>query len=216
MSPYLHGNQMAGKSTLLKLLLRLYDPHDGAVLIDGTDARDLDLGWLRRRCGYVPQQPVLFDASIADNVGFGAKETPSVDQLSRALETAGADEFVGSLPDGVETLVGEGGKKLSGGQKQRIAIARAVVSSPPVLLWDEATSSLDAQSERVVQRTLRSYGGRCTAVVVAHRLSSVMAADRVAVLIRGRIVEEGAPNVLAHAGGWFQRSFFPDGGGEGA
>ncbi|KAL1503163.1 hypothetical protein AB1Y20_011222 [Prymnesium parvum] len=204
------GPSGAGKSSLLKLLLRLYDPDEGQVLLDGVDLRCLELGWMRSRFGYVPQQPLLFDATIAENVCFG--EPGTVDEESVAAACAAA--FVARLPDGVRTRVGEGGKHLSGGQRQRIAIARALVRRPRVLLWDEATSSLDGESERAVQATMQAAlrdghaGWRCSAVVVAHRLSSVLCADMVLVLREGRVEEFGSPSELSHAGGWFEQNFF--------
>ena len=205
------GPSGAGKSTLIKLLNRLYDPDDGAVRLDGRDLRSLDLQWLRTRFGVVPQQPALFDMSIAENVAFGTLDgTPTAEDVQRALDASGASEFVRRLPEGSETIIGENGHRLSGGQRQRLAVARALVRQPAVLLWDEATSSLDGASERLVHAALAEQGRGRTAVVVAHRLSSVLCADRVAVLIGGRLVQLGTPEELAAADGWYRSNFFPD------
>ena len=209
------GPSGAGKSTLLKLLLRLYDPDrgGGGVLLDGVDLRRLDLHWLRGQAGYVSQSPSLFDhLSVDENVGFGSSPTPSRPEIDAALDAAGATEFVCRLPGGGReaATLGEGGKRLSGGQRQRLAFARAIAGRPPVLLLDEATSALDGGTERQVQAALRSFDARRpTTVLAAHRLSSVLHADRVATLVGGRIVEMGTPAELASAEGWFQRNFYP-------
>lgn len=208
--PIAPPSTLAGKSTLLKLLARLYDPSSGAVFLDGHDLRTLNLEWLRRQTGYVAQQPALFDFSVADNVRFGANEVPPTPEaVEAALEAAGAAEFVKRLPHGAATRLGEGGRRLSGGQRQRLACARALVHSPPILLWDEATSALDDAAERHVHAALQAAGRNRTAVVVAHRLSSVLCADRVAVLLDGRIEDVGTPQELAARPGWFQSNFYP-------
>lgn len=204
------GPSGAGKSTLLRLLNRLYDVTEGEVLLDGADVRSLDLAWLRGQSGHVPQDALLFDASVADNVAFGPPEgAPSRQVVERAIDDAGAAEFVAALPRGADTVLGEGGRRLSGGQRQRLAIARALARSPRVLLWDEATSNLDGTTERLVHATLRAQRQRRTVVLVAHRLSSVLCADRVAVLRHGRLEELGTPDELATGGGWFQENFYP-------
>ena len=209
------GPSGAGKSTLLKLLNRLYDPDGGAVSLDGRDLRGLDLTWLRTRTGYVPQEPALFDLTVAENVQFGDgggaadAPPPSEAAVAAALEAVGAAEFVDRLPDGGATRLGEGGRTLSGGQRQRLAVARALVRSPPILLWDEATSALDGASEALVHRALRAKGGNQTAVLVAHRLSSVLCADRVAVLREGRLEQLGTVEELRQQReGWFFQNFF--------
>jgi ATP-binding cassette subfamily B protein len=218
------GPSGAGKSTLVRLLNRLYTPDDGVVRLDGADVRTLDLRWLRSQFGYVAQHPALFDLSVAENVGFGpTASTVTTADVDGALAAAGADEFVARLPEGSATSVGENGHRLSGGQRQRLAVARALVRSPPILLWDEATSSLDGASERIVARALTrrdSAGGRGaqggqqqgrphrrTAVIVAHRLSSVLCADRVVVLRDGRVDQVGTPDELAAAEGWYRDNF---------
>ena len=227
------GPSGAGKSTVLKLLQRLYDPSGGAVLLDGRDARELPLGWYRRCFGRVPQEPRLFDRSVADNVNFGlearrgaAKQAAAVaalmdggggggggggeeeeEALARALADADAAEFVAALPQGAHTPLGEGGGRLSGGQRQRLAIARALVRRPKVLLLDEASSSLDATAERLVQRALGATNA--TVVLVAHRLSSVLLADSVVVIEDGVVTERGTADELRAKGGWFARNFYP-------
>jgi ATP-binding cassette subfamily B protein len=209
------GPSGAGKSTLLKLLARLYDPSDGAVRLDGRDVRALNLEWFRRQTGYVAQQPSLFDFSVADNVRFGAAAgaLPADADVQAALEAVGAADFVSRLPHGLATRLGEGGRRLSGGQRQRIACARALVHYPRILLWDEATSALDDGSERQVHAALRAAatGRKCTAVLVTHRLSSVLCADRVAVLRDGRLEAVGTPAELAGRPGWFRDNFYPGG-----
>ena len=204
------GPSGSGKSTLLKLLARLYDPLHGEVRLDGGDARGLSLAWLRGQCGYVPQDPLLFDATVRDNLCFGVQGGPPRDEeLLAALEAAGAAELLADLPQGLETALGEGGRRLSGGQRQRLVIARALVRAPRVLLLDEGTSALDGETERRVLAGLRetARAGHRTTVLVAHRLASVRHADLVAVLRRGRLVELGTPAELAKAGGWFATSF---------
>jgi ATP-binding cassette subfamily B protein len=198
------GASGAGKSTIAALTCRLYDPVAGRVLLDGRDLRELDPAWLRARIGVVPQEPILFSASIAENVRYGR---PSADdaEVEAACRAAHADAFVRAFPQGYATRVGERGQQLSGGQRQRIAIARAVLKDPRILLLDEATSALDAESEALVQDALdRLMRGR-TAVVIAHRLSTVARADRVVVLEAGRVVESGAHAALMDRGGTYRR-----------
>ena len=205
------GPSGAGKSTLIKLLNRLYDPDSGEVRLDGSDVRDINLHWLRRQYGYVGQNPALFDVSITDNVAFGSKEDrPEQAAVELALTASGAIDFVEKLPLGSASRVGENGNRLSGGQRQRLAVARALVRDPAVLLWDEATSALDGASERLVHAALRRRGTDRTAVLVAHRLSSVLCADRVAVVRDGRIEQVGTPDELAEAKGWFRENFYPE------
>ena len=215
------GPSGAGKSTLLRLLNRLYDPDEGEVRLDGVDVRRLDLLWLRTQFGYVAQHPALFDSSVAYNVAFGALERPPTPaRVEEALRASGAAEFVDKLPGGAEATIGEGGRRLSGGQRQRVAVARALARNAPVLLWDEATSSLDGASERLVHDALLAQrdmppggvgsGGRRTAVLVAHRLSTVLCAEKVAVIKDGRVEQYGTPAELAAVDGWYRRNFYPD------
>jgi ATP-binding cassette subfamily B protein len=198
------GPSGAGKSTIGALLVRLYDPVAGRVTLDGVDVRELDPAWLRRLVGVVSQEPVLFSTTLADNVRYGRPEATD-DEVREAIRAANAEGFVMGFPDGLATKVGERGQQLSGGQKQRIAIARAILKDPRILLLDEATSALDAESESLVQEALgRLMRGR-TAIVIAHRLSTVVGADRVVVLDAGRIVEEGPHGQLLGRRGVYAR-----------
>ncbi|WP_235040638.1 ABC transporter transmembrane domain-containing protein [Vreelandella profundi] len=184
------GPSGAGKSTLLALLLRFYDPSQGHVSLDGLDIRRLDLGALRRAIGLVAQEPVLFSGSVAENLRYGDAEA-DLGTLRVAAQDASALAFIEALPQGFDTPLGPGGVQLSGGQRQRLAIARALLKNPAVLLLDEATSALDAESERLVQQALdRLMVGR-TSIVIAHRLATVIAADRLLVLDGGRLVAAG-------------------------
>lgn len=184
------GPSGAGKSTLLGLLLRFYDPDQGRVTLDGVDIRRLDAGTLRSALGLVAQEPVLFSGSVAENLRYGCPES-SDERLRAAAEDASAIDFINALPQGFNTPLGPGGVQLSGGQRQRLAIARALLKNPAVLLLDEATSALDAESERLVQQALdRLMQGR-TSIVIAHRLATVINADRLLVLKEGRLVASG-------------------------
>jgi ATP-binding cassette subfamily B protein len=184
------GPSGAGKTTLFDLALRFYDPDSGAVLLDGVDLRQYALSELRHQMGLVPQDPTLFAGSVLDNVRFGNPDAG--EQVVRdALEAAGALAFVTGFPDGLQTSIGEGGVGLSGGQRQRLAIARALLTKPRLLLLDEATSALDAQSEEAIRRTVRALHGRTTVLIIAHRLSTVIDADRIVVLDAGRVIDEG-------------------------
>jgi ATP-binding cassette subfamily B protein len=184
------GRSGSGKTTLVKCLAGLLEPTEGEILYDGVELRELRLRELRRKIGFVIQEPYLFDDTIARNIAFGEDE-PDPRRLVWAAEAANADEFVRRLPLGYETAVGESGLRLSGGQAQRIAIARAVYHQPPVLLLDEATSALDTESERVVKENMDKLLEGRTAFVIAHRLSTIRDADLIVVLEQGRIVETG-------------------------
>ena len=189
------GRSGSGKSTLVKCLAGLLVPTEGAILFDGLDLRELRLGELRRRIGFVLQDAYLFDDTIARNIALG-EATPDPDRVRWAAEVANAAEFIGALPLGYETRVGDSGLRLSGGQAQRIAIARALYHQPPVLVFDEATSALDTESERAVKQNMdRLLEGR-TAFVIAHRLSTIRDADLICVLERGRLVEQGTHEEL--------------------
>lgn len=184
------GPSGAGKSTLLALLLRFYDPHQGRIRLDGVDVRTIDLADLRDAMGLVAQEPVLFSGSVAENLRYGDPEA-DIDRLRIAAQDASALDFIDALPQGFDTPLGPGGVQLSGGQRQRLAIARALLKNPAVLLLDEATSALDAESERLVQQALdRLMVGR-TSIVIAHRLATVIAADRLLVLDGGKLVAAG-------------------------
>ncbi len=189
------GPSGAGKSTLLNLLLRFYDADVGVVRVGGTDVRAAALNDLRRAVAYVPQDTALAQGTIADNVAYGLQENADA-RVSQALEEANATGFVSELPDGIETRVSEGGHGLSGGQRQRVAIARALAVDPDVLLMDEATSALDAVSEDAIVTTLNRLRGTRTVIIVAHRLSTVLAADRILVMDRGKIIGEGTHSSL--------------------
>jgi ATP-binding cassette, subfamily B, bacterial len=185
------GPSGAGKSTSFQLLLRFYDPESGVIRIDGSDISQLRPEDLRRQIGFVPQDTVLFGASARENIGYG-RPGASDAQIEAAARAAAADEFLRALPAGYDTFLGERGTRLSGGQRQRIAIARAVLKDPPILLLDEATSALDAESERLVQAALGELMRGRTTLVIAHRLATVLKADRIAVLDAGRVVAVGS------------------------
>lgn len=196
------GPSGAGKSTVFQLLMRFYDPEAGVVRIDGVDARTADPRAVRARFAVVSQEPVIFAASVAENVRYGRPDATDA-EVYAACEAAYATEFVEKLPDGFQTFLGERGVRLSGGQRQRLAIARALVADRPILLLDEATSSLDAQSERYVQAALERLMQGRTSLVVAHRLATVKNVDRIVVMDAGRIVDTGTHAALVRAGGLY-------------
>jgi ATP-binding cassette subfamily B protein len=198
------GPSGAGKSTLFQLAQRFYDPEAGKILLDGVALPDADPADVRARIAMVPQETVIFAASARDNLRYGRWEATDA-ELWAAAEAANAAEFLHALPQGLDTFMGEGGARLSGGQRQRIAIARALLRDAPILLLDEATSALDAESERLVQRALERLMQGRTTIVIAHRLATVRTADRIVVMDQGRIVEEGAHEVLVRRGGLYAR-----------
>jgi ATP-binding cassette subfamily B protein len=196
------GPSGAGKTTVLALLLRFYDPQAGAVRIGGTDLREFDPAALRRLIAVVPQDPVIFAARVIDNVRYGRPEATRA-EVERACEQAFALEFIHRLPQGLDTVLGERGVTLSGGQRQRLSIARALLADRPILLLDEATSSLDAASERMVQQALEALERGRTTLVIAHRLATVQHADRIVVMDRGRLVAQGTHAELMRQGGLY-------------
>ena len=198
------GPSGAGKTTVFQLLLRFYDPAQGAVRVDGVDVTALDPGELRRRVGLVSQDSVIFGGSAWDNIRYGCPQASDA-EVRAAADAACATEFLDRLPEGFDTFLGEKGVRLSGGQRQRIAIARAILRNPPILLLDEATSALDAESERAVQTALEHLAAGRTTLVIAHRLATVLRADRIIVMDEGRIVAQGAHQSLIRAGGLYAR-----------
>ncbi len=198
------GPSGAGKTTLFQLLLRFYDPQQGRVLLDGVDAATVDPAALRARIGFVPQEPLIFGASAAENIRYGRPGATDA-EVRRAAEAAAADDFIRALPQGYDTHLGARGVTLSGGQRQRLAIARAILKDAPILLLDEATSALDAESEQAVQQALLRLAHGRTTLVVAHRLATVRSADRILVMEAGRIVAAGTHDALVREGGLYAR-----------
>jgi ATP-binding cassette subfamily B protein len=198
------GPSGAGKSTLFQLVQRFYDPESGQIRVDGVALPDADPAEIRGRMAMVPQETIIFAASARDNLRYGRWDA-SDDQLWAAAEAANAAEFLKKLPDGLDTYMGEGGARLSGGQRQRMAIARAILRDAPILLLDEATSALDAESERLVQDALDKLMHQRTTIVIAHRLATVRAADRIVVMSDGQIAEEGTHTSLIATGGLYAR-----------
>ena len=196
------GASGAGKSTLVKLLFRFYDPTSGAITIDGQPLKQVTQQSLRHAIGIVPQDTVLFNSSIFENIRYG-KPDASDAEVNTAIRLAHLDGFINQLPEGSATIVGERGLKLSGGEKQRVAIARTILKRPPILLFDEATSSLDSKSERAILTALKEISQGHTSLVIAHRLSTVVDADRIVVLDHGRIVEQGSHEQLIAAAGYY-------------
>jgi ATP-binding cassette subfamily B protein len=198
------GPSGAGKSTIAGMLARMYDPLQGRVRVDGTDLRELDPEWLRQQIGTVAQEPMLFATTIADNIRYG--RTGATDaEVEAAARAANAHEFISRFPEGYKTLVGERGVQLSGGQKQRIAIARAMLKDPRILVLDEATSALDAESEHLVQEALERLMTGRTTLIIAHRLSTVVGANRVMVLDGGQVVQSGSHTALMGQEGLYRR-----------
>ena len=198
------GPSGAGKTTVFSLLLRFYDPQSGAIRVDGVDIRELRLADLRGALAIVPQEPVLFTATVADNIRYGRPEATDAEVRS-AAEAASALSFIEALPQGFATHLGARGVRLSGGQRQRIAVARALLCDPAILLLDEATSALDAESELAVQQALDRLMHKRTTLVIAHRLATVQKADRIVVVDQGRVVDIGRHADLVRRGGLYAR-----------
>ncbi len=198
------GPSGAGKSTLFDLILRFYDPQEGCIELDGIGIRDIPLQELRANIGIVPQSPALFTTTVSENIRYGRPDATDA-EVQAAAKAAYADEFINRLPDGYDSFVGESGVRLSGGQRQRIAIARAVLKNPRVLLLDEATSALDAESEHVVQKALTQLMENRTTLVIAHRLATVIHADKIIVLEGGKIVDSGTHQALIQSNELYAR-----------
>jgi subfamily B ATP-binding cassette protein MsbA len=200
------GPSGAGKSTLVNLLPRFFDPDAGCITLDGADIRDLRVKSLRSLIGIVTQDTLLFNDTVRDNIAYGRSDLP-LERVREAAAAAYADEFIMELPEGYETVIGEAGHRLSGGQRQRLAIARALLKNAPILVLDEATSQLDSQSESLVQKALYNLMQGRTTLVIAHRLSTVMRADRIVVMEGGRLIEEGSHDQLLALGGIYKRLY---------
>lgn len=198
------GPSGSGKSTLIALLARLYEPTSGRIAVDGQDAREFGIAGWRRAFALVDQETLLFDTSVRANIAFGSPEATD-EEIAEAARMANADDFIRRLPDGYGTRVGDRGLRLSGGERQRIALARALLVKPQVLILDEATNALDPVSERLIQDALAAIEGRCTVVIVAHRLATIRSADQIIVLSQGRVVEAGTHSELAARSGAYAK-----------
>ncbi|MFL6847289.1 MAG: ATP-binding cassette domain-containing protein, partial [Sphingomicrobium sp.] len=194
------GPSGAGKSTIARLLYRFYDPTSGRITIDGQDIANVAQSSLRSEIGIVPQDTVLFNETIGYNIAYGRDGATQAD-VEKAASGAAIDRFIGALPDGYESMVGERGLKLSGGEKQRVAIARTLLKNPPILVLDEATSALDSRTEQAIQETLTAVAESRTTIMIAHRLSTIVNADQIVVLDDGRVVERGTHDELLERGG---------------
>jgi ATP-binding cassette subfamily B protein len=206
------GHSGSGKTTLTRLLLRFSDIDAGKIAIDGQDIAKVTQRSLREAIAYVPQEPMLFHRSLRENIAYG-KPNASEEEIRRAAQQANALQFIESLPEGFDTTVGERGVKLSGGQRQRIAIARAILKNAPILVLDEATSALDSESEKLIQESLAELMKGRTSIVIAHRLSTIAKLDRIVVLDKGRIAEDGTHTELIKQGGVYSSLWAHQSGG---
>jgi subfamily B ATP-binding cassette protein MsbA len=206
------GLSGAGKTTIISLLTRFYDPSRGRVTVDGIDVREVTLQSLRSRIGLVTQETILFDETVRANIAYGLDGIPP-ERVVDAARAARAHDFIMALPQGYDTMIGEKGGSLSAGQRQRLAIARALLKDPPILILDEATSSLDAESEHLIQEALADLRRGRTTLVIAHRLSTVRSADRILVIDQGRIAESGTHEELCRRDGLYRKLYelqFPE------
>jgi subfamily B ATP-binding cassette protein HlyB/CyaB len=194
-----------------KLIQRLYVPESGRIMVDGIDLAMVDIAWLRRQVGVVLQESVLFNRSVRDNIALSDPSIP-MERVIAAATQAGAHDFILELPEGYDSIVGERGSDLSGGQRQRIAIARALISDPRILIFDEATSSLDYESERVIQQNMQAIAKGRTVFIIAHRLSTVRWSDRIITIERGRLIEDGTHDELVRTGGRYATLYRMQGG----
>jgi ATP-binding cassette subfamily B protein len=204
------GPSGAGKSTIARLLYRFYDPTAGRITVDGQDIAEVRQASLRASIGIVPQDTVLFNDTIGYNIGYGRDQAGQA-EIEAAARGAAIDQFIASLPEGYESMVGERGLKLSGGEKQRVAIARTLLKNPPILVLDEATSALDSRTEQAIQETLDEVAESRTTIMIAHRLSTVVNADQIVVLNEGRVIERGTHDELLERAGvyadlWYRQA----------
>jgi ATP-binding cassette subfamily B (MDR/TAP) protein 1 len=198
------GYSGCGKSSIVSLLERFYDPQEGDITLDGVNIKELNVKWLRQQIGFVGQEPVLFSGSIAENIRYG-KPNATQEEIEEACKSANAHNFISEFPDKYETNVGEKGTQLSGGQKQRIAIARAIIKNPSILLLDEATSALDTESEKIVQQALDNVMKGRTTIVIAHRLSTIRHANLIVCIEAGQVIEQGTHEELMGKGGLYRQ-----------
>jgi ATP-binding cassette subfamily B protein len=196
------GTSGAGKSTIARLLYRFYDPQGGRIVIDGQDIAEVSQKSLRAAIGIVPQDTVLFNDTIGYNIGYG-RDGASESEIKKAARGAAIDQFIATLPEKYESMVGERGLKLSGGEKQRVAIARTLLKNPPILVLDEATSALDSRTEQAIQETLDKVAESRTTIMIAHRLSTIVNADQIVVLESGSVAERGTHEELLDLGGLY-------------
>lgn len=200
------GPTGVGKTTIISLIARFYDPVAGRILLDGKDLRDITLSSLRNQISIVLQDVFLFNGTVADNIAYGSR-TASEEDIVNAARIARAHDFISELPEGYNTIIGERGVRLSGGQKQRLAIARAVLRDTPILILDEATASVDVETESKIQQAIQDLAGSRTIIVIAHRLSTVKRADNILVISEGKITESGTHEELLETGGIYKELY---------